>query len=447
MTAAERSEGFLSYAVQPYPRAWHTLMATVWSATGAHDDAPGLLSLVDLMSTGVWLLYALLSLSTGLLAQTLAKRCGLGGTAAGLAGLGAAALTLVPTLVSNYLVLGFHNSVMGALLLAVAARELLVRPATPRAVVVTGSCALVMAHAWQLLLPGVLLPFALVVAAQLWPALRRRVDPQSPPASVFRGDAVVVVTVLVALAAAVPSAVAVTTKVGIGHATDAGVYAPVPFTLLALALVSSLVILVRYRRDLPALAVVVAVMGTGFSGLLLAARVGVSPTTYYPSKLLWHAAVLGLAPTSVVGVQLLGVLKARARVVGRALWLFAGTAVGTVVVLCLANPLLGASGYWPSPHGTVVLRAVTSPGAAHAQVVWTGDGGDDTVSRVLLDFYRVGQTAIRTPQDGLGVAGECELLKASSAAAVLSTMPEVRVRTRYACAPGLMWIPVRPGLP
>ncbi|SDP26523.1 hypothetical protein SAMN04489867_1898 [Pedococcus dokdonensis] len=447
MTAAERSTGFLDYSVEPYPRAWHTLMACVWSATGAHGDAAGLLSLVDLLSTGIWLLYALLSLATGLTAQALGARCGLPARSAALCGLVAAALTLVPTLISNYLVLGLHSSVVGALLLAVTAREVVVRPATRRAVVVTGSCVLVMAHTWQLLLPAAALGFALVALAQLRPGLVGAADPGRRTGSGGASAAWVGGTVLVAAASAVPSLAAVATKVGIQHATDAGVDAPVPFVLLTLALVSSVVLLVRRRRDLVVVTVALAVLGTALSGPLLAARVGISPTTYYPSKLLWHAAVLGLAPTAVLGGRLMGMLESRAKGAARVLWLGAGAAIGAVVLGCLANPLIGASGAWPSPHGAVVLRAVTTPRAADAQVVWTGDGADDTISRILLDYYRVAQTPARTAQGGLDVATECQLLSESDAPAVLSTRDEPDVRARYACAPDVQRIPVRPDLP
>ncbi|EBM0725526.1 hypothetical protein XE97_24490, partial [Salmonella enterica subsp. enterica serovar Senftenberg] len=55
------ADGVLDYATNPYPRAWHALLALVWSAAGGSADIPGILLLIEGMSLAVWLLHGLLS--------------------------------------------------------------------------------------------------------------------------------------------------------------------------------------------------------------------------------------------------------------------------------------------------------------------------------------------------------------------------------------------------
>jgi hypothetical protein len=66
-------------------------------------------------------------------------------------------------------------------------------------------------------------------------------------------------------------------------------------------------------------------------------------------------------------------------------------------------------------------------------VVWTGDREDDTITRILLDFYRVGETRERTLQPPLSVAEECALLQRAAAPAVLTDRPSTAVAERYSC--------------
>ena len=87
--------------------------------------------------------------------------------------------------------------------------------------------------------------------------------------------------------------------------------------------------------------------------------------------------------------------------------------------------------------------AVTTPGAAEAQVVWLGSAGDDTITRILLDFYRVSTTSDRTRQPLLDREEECAVLRAADRPAVLSDRPEAEVRARDDCAPAVRVVPVR----
>jgi hypothetical protein len=79
-------------------------------------------------------------------------------------------------------------------------------------------------------------------------------------------------------------------------------------------------------------------------------------------------------------------------------------------------------------------------------VVWLGARGDDTIGRILLDFYRAGTTTKRTPQEPQSLAGECRLLREAATPTVLSDQAADAVRARYSCVPSarLVVVPVSP---
>ncbi|NYG07690.1 hypothetical protein BJ986_002177 [Phycicoccus badiiscoriae] len=436
--------GNLSYAQQSYPRAWQTLVTAVWSATGGRPDADGFRSLVDLMSTAAWFLPAVLSVATGSLAVHVGRRVGLGERGRGeapiaVAGLGAAAMVLWPSFLSIYQALGFENSFVGGIVLAVVAVEVIARKdgGGLAAVGVVLAAAVVCAHCWQLLLPAVGVAFIVLAG----PLLAR---------GDLRTRAVLLWGVLAAGLVATPALVAVFTVIGIQHATDAGVKAPRPAAMLLVALLCSTWLAVRHREDRRMVGLWLVVLFPCLTGLALAARVGIPVTQYYPSKLLWHSATLGLAPLAVVAVSAWRRLTPAALendtgpVVPLAGVLRVVTGVGGLLVLgvALIAPAGAFVGAWSTVRGPVVLDAVTSPGADGAQVVWLGTKGDDTIGRILLDFYRAGHTAARTPQPPLDVSQECALLKAASTPTVLSDRAPDEVRRRYSCVPAVRVIPV-----
>jgi hypothetical protein len=245
---------------------------------------------------------------------------------------------------------------------------------------------------------------------------------------------------------AAPALVAVFTVIGIQHASDAGVEAPLPVALLVVGLVSSTGLFVTHREDRSLLLVWVVTLLPGVTAVAVAARVGIAVTAYYPSKLLWHSAALALAPLAVVAVLVWHRL-ARGGEGGTSpvLQLARGaTAMSGALALAFAliTPAGAFVGAWSMVHGPLVLDAVTSPSADQAQVVWLGTVGDDDIGRILLDFYRAGHTATRTPQPPQDVAGECGLLAGSTAPTVLSNRSPDEVRRRYACVPAVRVIPV-----
>jgi hypothetical protein len=428
------ADGSLGYARDPYPRGWHAIVATLWSAGGgAGLDPDGVERLVGLMASAIWFVWAALALATGLLTAALGRRLGVKGSWAVLAPLGAGACTLSVGFLAVYLANGYENSVLAALLLAAAAYEVVARCGSLRALVVAATAAALMCHVWQLLLP----PAALALAVASWAHLRLVRSGHG------RGSAGTIAACVVAGAVLVgaPGLAAVVSQTGIDHAVEAGVVAPLPHPWVALSLVAALWLAVARRRDLPLLAVAGMVLGTAVTALLLAALLDIPPTRYYPSKTLWQAALLGVPLVWAGGAAALSRLGRRVPA-GRPATVAGGLLVALAVAWWLVTPVAALTGSWSTVRASRVLATVTAPGAAQAQVVWTGDREDDTIGRILLDVYRVELTRDRAVQEPMTVEQECAVLAAADRPTVLSDRPSREVAARYACVPGVRTIAV-----
>lgn len=422
MTAGEQATGWLSYSGESYPRAWHTLQATTWSALGLRPEAD-VVALLDLSATLVWLLSALLTLSTASLAATWAHRSGLAPNWSAAAGAAAGFVTLTAWFLGNYQGLGLEGSLVSACTLAAVLRTQVVVPADARALVVSAAGVVVIAHSWQLLLPVVGL--AALRSAVLVARRHGR-------AGMIGGLALAAAS----LGAAAPSLVAVVNDIGIDHATDADVEVPVPWVVLGLGLAAAGAFGLRgtpWARWVLALMVLPAV-----TGLALAGYVGITPDTYYSSKLLWHSAALLLAPLALGAAGLSSALSAAGSRAAAVLRAPAATVALIAMALAAIQPAAAFLGFWSTVDGPTVLRLLTTPGAGTAQVVRSsGDLDTDTLTRTLLDAVRPEPGVLRTPQRPVTLAEECDLLVQASTPVVLSDLAEADVRQRYRCAPDL----------
>ena len=359
MMAEAQDTGALSYAEYAYPRGWHAFVAAVWSAAGINprDDFA---TVVDVTSALVWCLSALLALATACLASSLSDRLGMSIRAAGLAGCLAGAATLLPWFLGNYQALGLETSLLGAVVLAVVIRMQLVRPDGVPALLVAGASIALLAHTWQLLLPVVAL-----AALRSGLGVSRRHGPRGLVGAAALAAAVVVV--------AWPALAAVITVVGVDHATDAGVEVPVPWLVLVLGVSAAVGVSLRLSwSGRWALGLMLVPAGTG---LALAAWVGITPDTYYPSKLIWHSAVLLLAPLGVavvVGVQALrvgGTVERLARVVG-------GVVAACALLYVIVQPAAAFAGVWSTADGRIAVPVDrdAGSGAGAGRLVGCGRG-------------------------------------------------------------------------
>ena len=426
LVADEHRLGALSYESAVYPRAWHSVVALAWSLGHAAGPALDLWGLVSLMATMTWLLSALLALTTTTLTAALAVRMGLGVRPAVVAGTLAGAFTLWPWFFGNYQALGLESSLVAAVVLAACLRELVVRAGSWQAFLVCASGVVVVANTWQLLLP---VSVSLVAATGGLLGWRRSARVRVAAGSVALAAALV----------SLPSFAAVLDRVGVGHAVDADIVAPVPLGVLVIGVAGVLVLAWRRRHDLVLLLALGLVLLPALTGVVLAWRVGVSATTYYPGKLLWHTALLAVAPLGVIAAL---AWRQAASTEARLPRLAAHTSLalgGSVVALgALYAPAPALAGSWSTADGAVVRSLVTAPAADKAQVVWSAAGPvSDAVARIMLDSYRPAAGRVGAIQEPTSPAQECAVLRAAAEPTVLTDQPEADVRARYSCVPEL----------
>lgn len=429
----EHVVGNLSYDVATYPRAWHTLIALLWSADTARLDSQGFLSLAGIMSTCVWFLYAMLTLATSSLAVEFSRRAHLNERLSASAGLGAGALILWPSFVGPQMVLGFETSILAALLLCVASRELLRGWGSGRSMLIIGVCVVVMAHTWQLLVPPLAAAFVAAALAYCTPHWSRR------------RMSTVALTVLLGSLVSAPGAIAVATRIGISHATEEGAVPAVPLGAIIISVSAATFVLIHYRRDTAMAVAGAMVILASASAFGVAAMLHISPKTYYPTKLLWSAIFLSLPIVCFAAVALCRSLATRFSSHSRLVAVGFLAPLLVVVPASLTSSVLAATGHWAMVSPGLVLDAVATPRSSSAQVVWlAGDRTNGVIARILLDFYRVARTQERTPQPALTVAEECALLQRAPQPVVLSDAESVIVRSRYSCVPELEVLAVRP---
>ena len=425
------SQGALTYAEESYPRGWHSLLAALWSAFGAGLEPAAVDRLLRIMASASLLLSAVLALALANVGLALAGRLGLRRPATVVVGLVAACASLLNFSFANFQALGYENSLVGAVVLAACGREVVTRPATFRAVVVCAAGLVVTAHAWQLLLPAV----GVAAVYCCWRFLR---------SGTHRAAVRVAAAALVSGVVALPGLVSVVTSVGLEHATEAGPDNPVPVALLGAGVISAVILSVR-ARDGRCTVLAAATLVPAGTALLVAVLLEVALTDYYPSKLLWHTAVMGLPWVAAALVLAARGLVQSVPASGSTVRVVGGTAVGLLVLYGLLMPWGAQLGVWSTVDGERVLSAVTSPGSPRAQVVWLQRSPtDDAVARSLLDVYRVAATRERVPQGRVSIDQECSALTRAASPTILSTAQADVARQRYACEPDAVLLQVRP---
>src|SRR5918993_311508 len=417
------AQGSLRYADEGYPRGWHSLLAAVWSSTGASTEVTGILGLLTVTSVASLLLSAMLALATAHTAFALGARAGLSSWASVWAGAAAASLALLNFAFANFQALGFQNSLLSAVALTACAREVLARPGSVWGVVVSCAGASVVAHSWQLLLPSML---AMVVfTLYTWwgsGALRRPM---------------VAGAVLTSLLVVTAGGLAVARSLGLEHASEAGPDTPVPALLVLAGAACFVGLAVRLHRASVTTVAVVALL-PALTSVVIAVVQGIPLGSYYPSKLLWHTAVAGLPAVSVVVGLALHRMARRRSLTTSAVRVVAGAATGLLILYGLLMPWGAVLGVWSSVDGAQVLKALRTPGAQTAQVVWLRSSPTtDAVTRSLLDAFRATETRDRAPQAAMSVPEECRLLKAAPAPVVLTTGTDKETRSRYQCVSGI----------
>ena len=423
------SQGALTYAHESYPRGWHSVLAAVWSMSGAGLEPGALDRLLRIMASASLILSAVLALALGNLGLALGSRLGLRRPASVVVGLVAASASLLNFSFANFQALGYENSLVGAVVLATCGREVVARPASFQAVVVCAAGVALTAHSWQLLLPAV----GVAAVYCCWRFLR---------SGAHRAAVRVSAVALVSGAVAVPGLMSVVTSVGLGHVTEAGPNTPVPLGLLGAGVIAA-VLLSATARDGRCSTVAAATLVPAGMALVVSLLLDVALTDYYPSKLLWHTAVMGLPWTAAAVMMGARSLAHALPAFGPTVRVLGGAAVGLLILYGLLMPWGALLGLWSTVDGERVLAAVTSPGSHLAQVVWLQRSPtDDAVARSLLDVYRVDATRARAPQGRVSLDDECSALRRAASPTILSTAEADVARQRYACEPNAVLLQV-----
>ena len=335
-----QQDGGLSYAGQAYPRGMHQIIALLVTAGGGVPRSPqSLLAALETTAALTWLVYAVLVLASSLAAVELARRAGASSAAAGWAGAVGGAALLTGSFFTFALGFGFVTTVGLAALLAVALAELARgQDASPPALLLCVACA---AHVWQLGWPVVCLSVA-VLAVQ--PSRRLHRDPWFWIGSVG------------AVAFALPALRAVAEQVPTSTVAAPGAVASLPSLWLFAGVLAACWWAWWERAQPLRVGVGALALGAAAFALVVGLRAG-DPLGYYPRKLLWHAAALGVPLVCSVGAVAADRHLRRLRGVGvelrQALPLLL-----LMVAACAVPPAQAATGGWTVSDG--VLAAVRS---------------------------------------------------------------------------------------
>jgi len=431
-------DGGLTYTQFPNPGGAHALIATIlatatpYSRTTTPEQSR--VALFDLLSTttmAFWLLFGLLVLSVTILARRAAYqiRPDLGRGPAALVGATAGfALLLAPfpkVLGYGFLTLVLASVGLTAALTAATAPH---RGAAAPAVTALAAAAsvLITLHTWPLA-TFTSLPVgyaAAVVLVRRWRTLTV-------------GARLAVVGGALAITASGAGVVwAVLTSVdAMARTATGGVVPPVDVIALAwLALAAPVaLVLVKSRRLLLITGTFVVTAG-GALGLSLVGRVPL--TSYYPSKVLWIAGLVGV-PLACAG--LLWLLGRLAR------WRIPRLHTGVLGVAAAVAFGFGTSAtthlaWAASPRWERTVAAVTSTQAPGATIAWDlpDPGGGVVFTDRILDFYRVNLAVLRVFPHERSYTRDCADLTATPHPTVLTEHSQATISAYFTCAPGVV---------
>ena len=142
--------------------------------------------------------------------------------------------------------------------------------------------------------------------------------------------------------------------------------------LLVLGTLAALVLAVLRRDGALRIAATVTLLPL-VTALALSMRLGISLLHYYPSKLLWQAAVLELPWVAVAGTLAVGVAIERWPEASGAAQAVGGALGGLFLAYALLMPWGSQLGVWSTVDAGRVLAALEAPSATRATVVWLED--------------------------------------------------------------------------
>ena len=431
--------GRLDYSAYKGPGGWLSFVSlAVVSETDSRDTAGGLLALVSTNAQMLWTLYVLVCAATSLTAVALVRRFGAHRWAAALAGLGAGAVMCWPQFFVFTMGAGFQSTILLTLLLAVAASEVLMAKAGELRTVIVCSAAVVMtAHNYP---PGV------PVAGVLWLGAMARYR-QGRGVRVDRRDRSVIVIIVCSVLATFPvlQMFAGASGVGVSRVAAVGSVFRLPLEWVVAGILAAALCLAKPRRSPAAFWVSMAVLVAFLEPIGAWLLLDVPLQSYYPTKLLWHVAALGVPLVwawfslgCAVLSQRFGSWPGRSTVAASE-----GLILTLTVLVGLVGVLPAALGLWSRDEGRI-LTSATSIDAPRTQVVWRAGGNEYEDWRIqrLVSTYSMSRGVPGYLSIPVGLSEQCETLRSVAAPAVLTSATQAEVTKRFGCAPGVVGLQV-----
>jgi hypothetical protein len=434
--------GRLDYSVWGKPGGWLSFVSlAVVSETDARGTPGGLLALVSTNAQMVWALYALVCAATSLTAMALVGHFRAPRWAAASAGLGAGAVMCWPSFFVFTMGAGFQTTIVLTFLLAVSAYEVLVAKANELHPLVICSAAVVLTtHNYPLGLP---------IAGVLWLGAMARCRQGRGVRFGPRDRPLFVVVVCSALAAA-PVLQILAGQVGVGGVAvsqeDGGSVFRLPVEWVASGILAAILCLfwpgLHRTVRWVGMAVLVGFLEPIGAWVLL----DVPLQNYYPTKLFWQVAALGV-PLVCAWLCLAGGFLAQRfgpKLVKPAVAASMCVALTSTVLVGLLGVLPAALGFWSRDQGRILNYAM-SPDASQAQVVWRAGENDYEDWRIqrLVSTYSALRGLPPELSIPVGRREQCDTLRAAAVPAVLTKASQAEVTQRFSCVPGVVGVPVQ----
>jgi hypothetical protein len=433
--------GRLDYSVvRGAPGGWWSVVSlAAVSKTDSRGTPVGLLAIVSTNAQLVWALYVLVCAATSLTAMAMVRHFGGHRWASALAGLGAGAVMCWPQFFFFTMGAGFQSTVLLTLLLAVAACEVLTAKAGElRAVTICSAAVVLTAHDY---LPG------LAIVGVLWLGALARYRAGRGMRVDRRDRSVIVVMVCSALATApILQMFGGTSGVAASRASLDGMTMRLPVEWVIPGILAAILCLARPGRSRTAAWVGMAVLVAFLEPIGAWLFLHVPIESYYPTKMLWHVAALGVPLVwAWLSLGRLGLIqRAESAHAKPDVGAWTRVILAASVVAGLVGVVPAALGFWTHDGGRILISA-TSIDAPRAQVAWRAGQNEDhdwAIQR-LVSIYSVARGMRPDLSIPLGLSEQCETLRSAAVPIVLTSASQAEVTKRFSCAPGVISVPVQ----
>jgi hypothetical protein len=313
-----------------YPRGFHLVAASLLRLVGVDPRVDTELWALDFART-FWLMWALVLVALAAWAVRLQDwRTGARGAPLVFVAATAPAVALLQPMFRGIVLPGFPAFALATLATIVALMHLSTERKLPRALLVTTTAAVVIAHAWPTLL--------LVVALA---AIGRLVGERRIAQSLVMSWSALATAVISLLLVLRPLSATILSGDAANQAREPGSIAVVPSIVLAAWVIGAVLWLVSPAGTLHRAVVAPAMFGAALLELVALTATDWEWKLYYPKKVVWASVLIFLPPLAVAAQHFASVVTDR--ISRRAPWLHAQVVVVALVLLAVIATTRGVS--------------------------------------------------------------------------------------------------------